>query len=351
MARARDSGRASGPVTRGPGQGGPPRRLRRVSDSSGSGRTAPAAPVVGMVGGGQLARMTAAAAVGLGIDFRVLAASRRRERGPGHRGHRARRLPPGRRPAGLRPRLRRGHVRPRARAAGTLIAAMEQAGTAVRPGAARAALRPGQAGHARAAHRPGRRAARGSRRCATWPRWRRSPSRAAGRSCSRRSPAATTAGASGSARRPAQAGGRAGRTASALIAEEHVAVRARAGRPGRPVAERPGRRLPGRADRPAGRHLPRGAGARRPAWTTEHGRRGRAARRCGIAAELDVTGLLAVELFETDGGLLVNELAMRPHNSGHWTIEGAADLAVRAAPAGRARPAARRTAADRRRPR
>jgi 5-(carboxyamino)imidazole ribonucleotide synthase len=42
-----------------------------------------------------------------------------------------------------------------------------------------------------------------------------------------------------------------------------------------------------------------------------------------IAAELGVTGLLAVELFETAGGLLVNELAMRPHNSGHWTIEGA----------------------------
>ena len=34
--------------------------------------------------------------------------------------------------------------------------------------------------------------------------------------------------------------------------------------------------------------------------------------------------MLAVELFErTDGELLVNELAMRPHNSGHWTIEGA----------------------------
>ena len=44
-----------------------------------------------------------------------------------------------------------------------------------------------------------------------------------------------------------------------------------------------------------------------------------------LAAELDVSGLLAVELFETaSGGLLVNELAMRPHNSGHWTIEGAA---------------------------
>ncbi len=42
-----------------------------------------------------------------------------------------------------------------------------------------------------------------------------------------------------------------------------------------------------------------------------------------LAAELGVTGLLAVELFETSGGLLVNELAMRPHNSGHWSIEGA----------------------------
>ena len=42
-----------------------------------------------------------------------------------------------------------------------------------------------------------------------------------------------------------------------------------------------------------------------------------------LAAELGVSGLLAVELFETAAGLLVNELAMRPHNSGHWTIEGA----------------------------
>jgi 5-(carboxyamino)imidazole ribonucleotide synthase len=43
-----------------------------------------------------------------------------------------------------------------------------------------------------------------------------------------------------------------------------------------------------------------------------------------IAVELGVTGVLAVELFETtDGRLLVNELAMRPHNSAHWTIEGA----------------------------
>jgi 5-(carboxyamino)imidazole ribonucleotide synthase len=42
-----------------------------------------------------------------------------------------------------------------------------------------------------------------------------------------------------------------------------------------------------------------------------------------IADRLGVVGMLAVELFETADGVLVNELAMRPHNFGHWTIEGA----------------------------
>jgi 5-(carboxyamino)imidazole ribonucleotide synthase len=43
-----------------------------------------------------------------------------------------------------------------------------------------------------------------------------------------------------------------------------------------------------------------------------------------VAKELDVTGVLAVELMETrDGRVLVNELAMRPHNTGHWTQDGA----------------------------
>jgi 5-(carboxyamino)imidazole ribonucleotide synthase len=46
-----------------------------------------------------------------------------------------------------------------------------------------------------------------------------------------------------------------------------------------------------------------------------------------LAGELGVTGVMAVEAFETRGDdgrarVLVNELAMRPHNSGHWTIEG-----------------------------
>ncbi|MFZ4124979.1 MAG: 5-(carboxyamino)imidazole ribonucleotide synthase [Rickettsiales bacterium] len=42
-----------------------------------------------------------------------------------------------------------------------------------------------------------------------------------------------------------------------------------------------------------------------------------------LAEALDVVGLLAVELFVTKDGLLVNELAPRPHNSGHWSMDGA----------------------------
>ena len=106
-----------------------------------------------------------------------------------------------------------------------------------------------------------------------------------------------------------------------LLAEEHVAIRARARRARGPLAQRPGGRLPGRADHPAGRDLPRGAGAGpglAEATALEAERLGLA-----IAAGIGVTGMLAVELFETPAGLLVNELAMRPHNSGHWTIEGA----------------------------
>lgn len=42
-----------------------------------------------------------------------------------------------------------------------------------------------------------------------------------------------------------------------------------------------------------------------------------------IARELDVTGVMAVELFDLGGGeFVVNELAMRPHNSGHWSMDG-----------------------------
>jgi len=43
-----------------------------------------------------------------------------------------------------------------------------------------------------------------------------------------------------------------------------------------------------------------------------------------IARDLEVTGILAVELMQrADGSVVVNELAMRPHNTGHWSIDGA----------------------------
>ena len=41
-----------------------------------------------------------------------------------------------------------------------------------------------------------------------------------------------------------------------------------------------------------------------------------------IAAEVAVVGVMAVEMFVKGDNLFINELAMRPHNSGHWTIEG-----------------------------
>ena len=42
-----------------------------------------------------------------------------------------------------------------------------------------------------------------------------------------------------------------------------------------------------------------------------------------IATQIEVVGVLAIELFVTTDGLVINEVALRPHNSGHWTIEGA----------------------------
>ncbi|MGH9271422.1 MAG: ATP-grasp domain-containing protein, partial [Ilumatobacteraceae bacterium] len=42
-----------------------------------------------------------------------------------------------------------------------------------------------------------------------------------------------------------------------------------------------------------------------------------------IAEALDYVGVVAVEMFVSDRRLLVNELAPRPHNSGHWTLDGA----------------------------
>ncbi len=43
-----------------------------------------------------------------------------------------------------------------------------------------------------------------------------------------------------------------------------------------------------------------------------------------IADLVGAVGIIAIELFVTDAGLVINEVALRPHNTGHWTIEGAA---------------------------
>ena len=59
---------------------------------------------------------------------------------------------------------------------------------------------------------------------------------------------------------------------------------------------------------------------RRASRSRSIGRRRRS--RGGVADALDLVGLLAVEMFvDRDGRVLVNEIAPRPHNSGHWTID------------------------------
>ena len=166
------------------------------------GRAAP--PVVGMVGGGQLARMTCAAAVGLGVRSGCWPAAADESAAQVCAGTVIGDYRSARTCWALRGRLRRGDLRPRARARSGPggHGARRDSGPARLRGAA---LRPGQAGHARPADRARRRRARRTR---PWPGWPTSPPSLtvmAGRWCSRRSPAATTAGACGSARRPAEA--------------------------------------------------------------------------------------------------------------------------------------------------
>lgn len=62
-----------------------------------------------------------------------------------------------------------------------------------------------------------------------------------------------------------------------------------------------------------------------PARVNDSARKTAAELATAIAEKMELIGLLAVEMFlQHDGQLLVNELAPRPHNSGHWTIEGCA---------------------------
>ena len=274
-------------------------------------------PVVGMVGGGQLARMTSQAATGLGIGFRVLA---------GHATESAAQVV-----AGTRLGDYRSLEDLRSFAAGCdvltfdhehvpapLLHALEQDGVQTRPNAA--ALRFTQDKLAMRERLTG-----------------------LGITCPRFAPVRTTAEAEAFADGAwplvlkAVSGGYDGKgvwvcesAAEAavvlghgidLIAEEYVAF-------DRELAV-----LAARSPHRQGAVFPVVQTVQRdgicreviaPAPGLASGRRAQAQELAlRIAQELSVTGLLAVEMFETPAGLLVNELAMRPHNTGHWTIEGA----------------------------
>ena len=201
--------------------------------------------------------------------------------------------------------------------------ALEADGIAVRPGPGRARARPGQ-GRDAALGSPSStcpcprnavvdhdRRRRGLRRC---------------RACSRRPAAATTARASGSSApsptpRPPSTARRGRRCARCWPRSSSTSAAScppwwRARRAARPRRTRSS--PPPSSTASATRSSPRRRTSR-PPWPVE-------AQEIAlrIAGALDVTGILAVELFETtDGRILVNELAMRPHNTGHWTQDGA----------------------------
>ena len=228
------------------------------------------------------------------------------------------------------------------------LRALEADGVAVRPGRRRARARPGQ-GVMRERLADARRAVPalgGSVADAADVARVRRRGRLAGRAQDRRA-AGTTARASGSSRSPRPRRPSRSRPGVAAARRGAGAASPRAGRAGRPSPARAGRGVAGGRDRPARRRLRRGdrAGARPDRRAAP---RRRSSWPCGSPASSASSGVLAVELFETaDGRVLVNELAMRPHNCGHWTIDGARTSPVRAAPAGRARPAARRHRAGR----
>ena len=301
-------------------------------------------PVVGMVGGGQLARMTHQAAIGLGSPVRVLSEPGRRRRRAG-RPRRRRRRP--RRPRRRCAAFARGcdvrHLRPRARADRRTFVPLVADGVAVRPG-------PDALEHAqdklvmrRAAQRGRRpvpavgrgRATPRGRRAASAPRW-------AGRSCSRRRAAATTARACGSSTSAAEAADWLDR----LLAGDAGSARrgagrlhARAGRAGRALAVGQAAAYPVVRDG-AGRRASAARSSRpRPAWPTTRRRRPRrlalrhrrSARRGRPAGRRAVRHRRTGVLRQRARDAAAQQRALDDRRRGH--------LPVRAAPARGARPA------------
>lgn len=288
-----------------------------MTDSAEPAASAPAPPVVGMVGGGQLARMTSQAATGLGIGFRVLA---------GDPGESAAQVVAGTRLGDFRSLADlRGFAAScdvltfdHEHVPGPHLAALEQDGVTVRPDGA--ALRFTQDKLAMRERLTG-----------------------LGIACPRFAPVRTVAEAEAFTEGSwplvlkAVSGGYDGKgvwvcesAAEAagvlahdleIMAEEYVGF----DRELAVLAARSPHRQG--AVYPVVQTVQRDGVCREviaPAPGLASGRRAEAQELAlRIAKELGVTGLLAVEMFETPAGLLVNELAMRPHNTGHWTIEGA----------------------------
>ena len=279
-------------------------------------------PVVGMVGGGQLARMTHQAAIALGQSLRVLAESPDDGAALVAADVRDRLAHRSRRAAGVRQGLRRGHLRPRARAGRAHPGAGEAEGVKVLPGADALRLRAGQAGDAGAARRARRRRCRAGRRSRR-PRTSPSSPRQAGwpvvvKADARRVRRARASGCVGRGR-----GRGCSRPASTLIVEERVPLRAGAGRGGGPLAVRAGRGVPGGRDRAAGRHLRRGARAgARPA--DERGAARPSSSPSGIATELG-RGRPARRRAVRDRHRHRSSTSWRCARTtpAHWTIEGA----------------------------
>ncbi len=287
----------------------------------------PGVPVVGMVGGGQLARMTSQAAIGLGVGFRVLAGSVAESAAQVSAG------------TWLGDYRSLADLRDFAAGCDVLtfdhehvpdphLAALEQDGVQVRPGAAalrftqdKRAMRERLTGLGVACPRfaPVRAVADVEEFAAgSWPVVLKAVSGGYdGKGvwvCDSAADAATVLANTGLAHRAVLSG------EVGVIAEEYVAF----DRELAVLAARSPHRQG--AVYPVVQTVQRDGVCREviaPAPGLAPGRRAQAqALALRIAKELGVTGLLAVEMFDTPAGLLVNELAMRPHNTGHWTIEG-----------------------------
>ena len=302
-------------------------------------------PVVGMVGGGQLSRMTHQASIALGLSLRVLADAEHDSAALVAHGVEHRRAHLAGRPAGLRRRAARSSPSTTSTCPSGLLEALEAEGFTHRARARRAAARAGQARHARA---PGR--ARRAR-CRRSARWRRVAdvegfARHVGWPLVLK---AATGGYDGKGvwvvARPRR--GRRGAGAAASGCSPRSSSRCSASSPRSSPARRTGRAPPGRSSRPCSPTASASRSSRPRPGCRRSARSRRRGSRCGSPTSSASSACSPSSCSRPPTGIMVNELAMRPHNSAPLDDRGRAHLAVRAAPAGGARLPARRDVADR----